>query len=805
TVLGVQSYQFIPTSTGGPVVKWELDNAPSWLSIVNSVTGEISGSPSYLQVGLYEDLILRAIGDQGIFDQIGPFSIEVLPPIPSLQNVNIVWYTEVDKSVQFQALSPTQANEWSISPGVGPNTDFPWLSLDSATGMLSGTPPNDALGTHQFTLTASNGSGSNTSTLNLGVQAPAAPGFLEKLGDVRVPAYRTSSFSLASQEQANFVIEPAVGPGSNYPWITLDVFDNQAADMYISPDIENIGEHIFTVTASNGGGSDNFTMKVIVPDEIKLPVNLIQSQNGIVIEWQGLADASLDYHLSIAAEPGVTSDNYQTLSEGAHFSSISPPHTIESLVTGKPYFLQIEVSSDSGKRLYSQKLTATPSRFNDTGSTRCVPQSIFYQADPCVTNNAGAQDATLGSDATNSYWIADPMVFDYRWHVVEGFHFKKVEANSDTCVQDQVTGLLWEKKSSTNGNLRDYTNRYTWASAQDYVAAVNSQGLCGRSDWRLPNILELSSISDVADNSFDLEKAHFIFFNNNTEQASHTDYWTADEDAENNTNAWLHSLALETIIDTKVNERSVRLVSGIPMASTLIANGDGTVTDTTTGLMWKLCPEGMSYDNGGDANAANDSCTGSPATLRDNQLFEHAAGVSGADGVVVPTDSEGLGYNDWRVPNIKELQSIVNYSSAVLGFRDPLIGASLGIYWSSTLIQDNSSEGLLGIDFSAANVSKQSWGGVGAHMLRLVRAAVSPRLWLRDADGDGVGVGEDTQYSIHKPDGYVNGIYDYSGVPVYDCNDADASVSPLADDIGGDGIDNNCNGRIDDYFGGVEF
>ena len=67
-------------------------------------------------------------------------------------------------------------------------------------------------------------------------------------------------------------------------------------------------------------------------------------------------------------------------------------------------------------------------------------------------------------------------------------------------------------------------------------------------------------------------------------------------------------------------------------------NGDGTVTDNTTGLMWKQCVEGLS----GAGCAA-----GSASTMDWKAALDHAATHSFA------------GYSDWRLANIKELGSIV--------------------------------------------------------------------------------------------------------------------------------------------------
>lgn len=73
-------------------------------------------------------------------------------------------------------------------------------------------------------------------------------------------------------------------------------------------------------------------------------------------------------------------------------------------------------------------------------------------------------------------------------------------------------------------------------------------------------------------------------------------------------------------------------------------HGDGTVTDDGTGLMWKVCSEGQSY------NVGTGGCDGSVATYPWQQALQQATTVNGAGFAA---------QSDWRVPNQKELSSIV--------------------------------------------------------------------------------------------------------------------------------------------------
>lgn len=74
--------------------------------------------------------------------------------------------------------------------------------------------------------------------------------------------------------------------------------------------------------------------------------------------------------------------------------------------------------------------------------------------------------------------------------------------SKEECVKDNVTGLIWEGK--TTEGLRAGTNTYSnrgdslQSDSGGYVAAVNAIGLCGYRDWRMPTLDELQSLVDYS-------------------------------------------------------------------------------------------------------------------------------------------------------------------------------------------------------------------------------------------------------------------------------------------------------------------
>lgn len=105
--------------------------------------------------------------------------------------------------------------------------------------------------------------------------------------------------------------------------------------------------------------------------------------------------------------------------------------------------------------------------------------------------------------------------------------------------------------------------------------------------------------------------------------------------------------------------------------SSFTINADGTVTDNRTGLVWDLCTWGQT-----GADCSGDAATG--------HNWQDALAQA-----VAANSANYKGHSDWRLPNIKELASIVERSCV-----DPAINLTLfpntpsDILWSSSPYPD---------------------------------------------------------------------------------------------------------------------
>jgi hypothetical protein len=126
-----------------------------------------------------------------------------------------------------------------------------------------------------------------------------------------------------------------------------------------------------------------------------------------------------------------------------------------------------------------------------------------------------------------------------------------------------------------------------------------------------------------------------------------------------------------------------------------VDNGDGTVSDLNTGLMWEQTTGTIGGTNTGDVNDVNNQYTwSSSGTAPDGTAFTSFLailnnGISTDGGPSTPITGCFANHCDWRLPSIVELQGIVNTSDVPP--IDPIFGPtqlSFG-YWSTTTVANN--------------------------------------------------------------------------------------------------------------------
>ena len=65
--------------------------------------------------------------------------------------------------------------------------------------------------------------------------------------------------------------------------------------------------------------------------------------------------------------------------------------------------------------------------------------------------------------------------------------------NGDGTITDNRTGLMWEKLSN-DGSIHDRDALMAWGNAFTKIQSLNTANFAGHDDWRLPNVIELTTL-----------------------------------------------------------------------------------------------------------------------------------------------------------------------------------------------------------------------------------------------------------------------------------------------------------------------
>ena len=239
-------------------------------------------------------------------------------------------------------------------------------------------------------------------------------------------------------------------------------------------------------------------------------------------------------------------------------------------------------------------------------------------------------------------------------------HQSSYTENGDGTVTDNVTGLMWQQTPDTDGDGDiDAADKLSY---DDAVAGANTFDLGGYSDWRLPTIKELYSLIDfggVDPSGYEgtdtsglipfIDTAYFDFAYGDTdagERIIDAQYASSNLYVATTAGDGGRTLFGVNFADGRIKGYGLSLFGSEKTFFVIYVrgntgyglndvedNGDGTITDYATELMW-------SQDDSGSGLNWEDAL----AWVEDKNAENY------------------LGYSDWRLPNAKELQSIVDYT-----------------------------------------------------------------------------------------------------------------------------------------------
>ncbi|MGD9731581.1 MAG: DUF1566 domain-containing protein [Desulfamplus sp.] len=401
--------------------------------------------------------------------------------------------------------------------------------------------------------------------------------------------------------------------------------------------------------------------------------------------------------------------SYYWIAQSGSFANISQDDTeVEWIPSAGGTVAPIELWVTDGYGLMTQieiETGATPASFPnpvpDTGVTKCYNNT--GEEIPCPKEG----EDFYGQDGNYSI---NPMSYT---KLDDNGNDLPITATDWAMVRDNVTGLIWENKNSMD-YVQDYTNphdadnTYTWydsnpatnggdagtpgggTDTEDFIKALNDSNFGGHSDWRLPTMYELSTIVDFSipyhvptiDTNY-FKDTIYLYWSSTTKSYDTYDAWGVD---------FGYGYGSHYI---KYYGHSVRAVRGgqsiIGSFDNLVINGNGTVTDSATGLMWQQ-------------------------DTSDNYMtWEEALSYC--------KNLNLGGYSDWRLPTIRELKTIVDYSRYYPAIDINIFNNTfVSFYWSSTT-NSYSTYDAWGVYFSSGSYSYSNKHGY--YYVRAVRGGQS--------------------------------------------------------------------------------
>jgi len=214
--------------------------------------------------------------------------------------------------------------------------------------------------------------------------------------------------------------------------------------------------------------------------------------------------------------------------------------------------------------------------------------------------------------------------------------FTKLDSNGNdlldvavswSMVRDNVTGLTWELKTD-DATIHDKDNEYPLVESQEvFINTLNADAFGGFADWRLPTLKELSYLLDRGRSHPSVDTDYFLY--------THLYYWSSTAAAPGSVQPGSYYVQFDDGYEYNYSKDGggAMAVRGDSSASDnlLEDNGDGTIIDNQTRLTWQ-------------------------------QSFPSEV-MNWEESLAYCENLELAGSTDWRLPNVYELQSIVDYTT----------------------------------------------------------------------------------------------------------------------------------------------
>ncbi len=609
----------------------------------------------------------------------------------SANNANLSGLTVSDGTLSPAFNADTTSYSVEVAAGVASISVTPTAESGNASITVNGTAVTSGSASEDITLstgantitiivTAEDGTTTKTYTITVTKLAPAEPSNNANLAGLTLsqgtlaPSFSANTTSYSAEVQYN-IASLTVTPTAAGVNASITVNGTAVSSGSASGSITlNTGANTITVlvTAEDGTTTKTYTVtvtKLVEPSHNADLASLTLSQGTLSPVFSSATmtyTAEVPYGTaSITVTPTAAGVSASITVNGTPVSSGTATNI--TLNTGANT-ITVLVTAEDGMtpKTYTVTVTVKASVIDlpRTGQTTCYDAAGAVIS--CGTTTGQGQDGALQKGVA---W-PDP-------------RFTVASSGTGTVVTDNLTGLMWTGDPTLTPLCSGATTTLTWQGALDYVSCLNTNSYLGHNDWRLPNRKELRSLVNYGQTNSaawlntqgfsNVQAAHYwssstdvalstalaLFVNMNDGWAAlHTKttyndyvwpvrsgqgaYASADLPRTGQTTCYDAAGAVISCATTTGQGQDGALQKGVAWPDprfTVASSGTGTVvTDNLTGLMWAGDP------------TLTAPCSSATTTTWQGAL-DYAACLNA---------NSYLEHNDWRLPNVNELESLVH-------------------------------------------------------------------------------------------------------------------------------------------------
>jgi hypothetical protein len=529
---------------------------------------------------------------------------------------------------QLFAIDLNATDDYSIRYMIqdGNSTSF---NVNSATGVVTfKQAPDYESGLILYTFTAIASDGEHNETMSVTINISDVDDIAPEFdseANVTVDENEIDAIELSASDTTSYRIEGGDASAFNINSTTGEVTFKEA------PDYES-GKTLYTFTAIASDGINE------TEQEVRITIADIDDEQPTwsVDGNQSVNEEQLSVMTLVATDVDTPDANIRY-----HIKDGNSSYFSANSITGEVTF-NAKPDYESGVTSYTFTATA------DDGVNDEVELTVWISLVEIFEEELKKTAQILSYDESG---IEDPSIKD-DGNYQAGQLIDHAYSRSDVgVVSDHITRLEWEDNSSVSRS---------WSEAGSYCSSLALDG----GGWRLPTYNEMESLLE-----YELGRSVLVsLFNGLFQSKGNGDFWTAtqsnDPNSPSTTHAWIIDFFEgDDAINTKSSSRSVKCVrdaSNRPVVETDFEDLGDVVNDNNSNLQWQ--------DNETAATLTSTTWEGAISHCE-------ALSLNGAD--------------DWRLPNIRELKSIVNRERAALALYVPAFANiytdnDTFEYWSAT-------------------------------------------------------------------------------------------------------------------------